>query len=561
MADNIEITAKLKLDTSEAEAKIAGLDTKKAGGVAKVALPKDTKIELPKEATEGLKEVFSGPNGLRNIGKVAKSATGGFNSLGGSLAEVAGKAPKVAGIITLIIALISAIIKLMTGTDTWKAVVEMWTKLMNSIKKILAPNLALIGEALMQVIGIVEKFLPLLKIAADLFDLSIEPLIGFVNALKPVFELIGRILTPIQRLVQVLADIGLDVIYYLTSMLADVIEFLITLLEPLIRLFEAIVQAITNLFEGLRDALGFTGRKTQASTKGQQAGNYKTSLDTWETTGDRVTKGEEEIIGAIDDLNNNSGQQADKTNSLLGEFGGIVSAIKSFLEPAISIIKTVIEFIKPIIGNLVENFKKFLGPILTVIQSVLKFIEPIIGFIGSVISWINDNILSPLLNLITKLISFVTDFFMNIVNAIGDALGNIFRGLSASSSSGFGGGLFTSEGRWGDGYNFGDVTGSVVDFVAGLFGKGWLWADGGTLDVGAQIWGMNEQGNPEFLFNAGGHDTVINSEILENAMYRAVKRAGGMGGRIEVSVKESAPSGPRELAQWLLPSLKFALKK
>lgn len=560
--ENIEITAKLKLDTSEADAKLAQLESKKAGGVAKVALPKDTKIELPEEATKGLKSIFSGPKGLQNIGKIAKSATGGFANLGNSLAGVAGKVPKVAGIITLIIALISAIVKLMTGTDTWKAVVEMWTELMNSIKEILAPNLALIGESLMQIIGIVENFLPLLKIAADLFDLSIEPIVGVFNALKPVFELIERILTPIQQLFSVLADINLDIIYWWTSMLADVIDFLIDLLEPLIQFIEAIINAIKEAFTVLRDALGFDGRKTQASTTGKQAGNYKTSLDVWETTGDRVTKGDEQIIGAIEDMAEGSDDQSKETNGLLGEFGSLISGIKKFLEPVLTIIKTVVEFIKPIIKNLIENLKKFLEPIMNIIKGVLEFIKPIINVIGSIMSWINEHILSPLLNLITKVVSFIADFFGNLIGAIGDALGNIFGGFSASSSSGFGGGLFTEEGRWGDGYQFGDVTGSVIDFAAGLVGKGWLWADGGTLDVGAQIWGMNEKGNPEFLFNAGGHDTVINSEILENAMYRAVKKAGGTGGgRIEVSVKEGAPAGPRELAQWLLPSLKFALKR
>ena len=82
------------------------------------------------------------------------------------------------------------------------------------------------------------------------------------------------------------------------------------------------------------------------------------------------------------------------------------------------------------------------------------------------------------------------------------------------------------------------------------------------MQTGTQIWGMNEQGNPEFMFNAGGRDTVVNADILAEAVYSGVVRA--ISGkqttqRIEVGVKEGTPAGPRELAQWLLPSLKFAL--
>ena len=112
-----------------------------------------------------------------------------------------------------------------------------------------------------------------------------------------------------------------------------------------------------------------------------------------------------------------------------------------------------------------------------------------------------------------------------------------------------------------------DTASTVWGAVAGGADKAWNWvkglfkADGGTLGQGAQIWGMNEQGNPEFLFNAGGHDTVINADILAEAVASGVKRAQGSGfSRIEVSVKEGVSAGPRELAQWLLPALKFSLK-
>lgn len=139
----------------------------------------------------------------------------------------------------------------------------------------------------------------------------------------------------------------------------------------------------------------------------------------------------------------------------------------------------------------------------------------------------------------------------------------IFGGVNASKDLGFGGGLFTDKGRWGDGYQFGDVTGSVVDFGLGLVGKGWLWKDGGTLPtydgggtVGAQIWGMNESGNPEFLFNSGGYDSIINANALEDAMYNALKRANKGKDVIELKVN-GAGADARQLVRWLMPALKL----
>lgn len=139
----------------------------------------------------------------------------------------------------------------------------------------------------------------------------------------------------------------------------------------------------------------------------------------------------------------------------------------------------------------------------------------------------------------------------------------VFGGLGADKDLGFGAGLFTSKGRWGDGYQAGDILGSIVDFSAGLIGKGWLWEDGGTLplyknggDIGAQIWGMNEAGNPEFLFNSGGYDSVINANALEEAMYNALKRAGIKEKSLIVKA-DGQTADARQLARWLLPALKL----
>jgi hypothetical protein len=59
------------------------------------------------------------------------------------------------------------------------------------------------------------------------------------------------------------------------------------------------------------------------------------------------------------------------------------------------------------------------------------------------------------------------------------------------------------------------------------------YANGGSLDMGTQIWGMNEKGNPEFMFNAGGYDSVINADILERAIANGTASAIASSGLLD----------------------------
>lgn len=535
MAENVEITAKLKLDTAEAEQKLKSLDAGKSKPV-EVSLPKDAKIEVPKEATKGLKEFFTGPKGLLHIGRIAKSAQGGIGGLAGSMGSLASSAPKVAGIITLILAIIAMIIKLASGTDSFKAISDAFKQLLDLVKILLAPLLAFTAEITIVLQDLINQLKPLFDIVASLLKMALTPVLYIIKALSIPIKLILAALSPILELINQLVSLIGDA---LDTVLAGVIESFEALIEPLMKLFSVVSNIIKSLFGWIRDFLGI-GSKSLYSTKGTEEQSFKSSLDAWETAGEKPTKGEEEIIDTLEGTNE------------------AIEGIKKFLQPVLDLVKSVIEFVKPAIQKMVETMKKIYEPIMVVIRTVLEFVKPIIKLVGDVVDWISKNILKPLLEFLISVVKFIADFFANLVSAIASGVSNIFGG---GKGEGFGGGLFNKSGRWGNGYQPGDIVGSVWDFVTGLAGKGWLWADGGTLDVGAQVWGMNEKGNPEFLFNAGGHDTVINKDILEEAMYRAVKRAGGTGGgRIEVSVKEGTPAGPRELAQWLLPSLKFALK-
>ena len=81
MADDIEIVAKLKLDTSDAEGKISSMAKKGTSKPVDLSLPKNTKVKLPETTKKSLSGLFKGPGGLENVAKLAQGAQGGVKGL------------------------------------------------------------------------------------------------------------------------------------------------------------------------------------------------------------------------------------------------------------------------------------------------------------------------------------------------------------------------------------------------------------------------------------------------------------------------------------------------
>ena len=100
------------------------------------------------------------------------------------------------------------------------------------------------------------------------------------------------------------------------------------------------------------------------------------------------------------------------------------------------------------------------------------------------------------------------------------------------------------------------MQGITLDMFMGMIPK---FYDGGSLDMGTQIWGMNEKGNPEFMFNAGGYDSVINADILEKAIARGTESAIISSGLLASSNQELIIKGDRidndALARAIFPAL------
>lgn len=516
MADeDVKITAKLSLDTSEAEQSLSDIGKGVKSKTLSVDIPDDTSLKLPKDATKSLDAALKGPKSLKGVGVVLKGMTAGLNGAMHSISSVTNaiSSPKVAGIITLIIAAISALIKLMSGTDTWKQMVDAFKRLKNLFSDKLASNIAVIGDIITSVVNIVTDLLgPILDIASKIFDVTMKPLMG-------ILKLIERIVALITPFLQLVADFWTGVI----DVFGKILDF-------------------------------------DTTTTGKQTGGYKTSLDTWQTSGSDLAE---------------VADSTDETKNILERFGDAFGkAFNSFVELIVGLFKGIWDRLKEHAAEIVNGIfslgQTIASWISTAVNGIGQFFQNVFQGVGQWIVNVYGAVSNWIVSAVQDTAQWISDVYTKVKDWIVSAIQSIVQGLqgfgdtvaNGGKGEGFGGGLFNGSGRWGDGYQAGDVIGSVGDFFQGVVGKGWLWASGGTLDVGAQVWGMNEQGNPEFMFNAGGHDTVINKEILSDAMYQALTKANGTGGKLklEVTVDKSSPSGPKELVQMLLPSLKFALK-
>lgn len=298
--EQITLEAKLKLDTSEAEQKLDQMSTKQP---MEVALPKDTKIKLPKDTTKGLKDIVSSDKGLKGLGRVAKSAMGGVQGLLNGLQGVSSTLTKGGGLIGLIIAIISLLVKLAQGTDTWKKMTQTFQEIWDAVGEALASNIALIGESLMQTMEILKEFLPLLDICAMLFDLTVTPLVELLFCLKPLFELIGGIVEVVATFVDLIGGTLLGIMNSLFSIFNDLVG---KALQPVIRVLDKVVDAFEWLKGKIQEFVTFITLgaiqfdNSIATTTGKKVGNYKTSLDVWQTSGDKVSADGKAIKGSVE---------------------------------------------------------------------------------------------------------------------------------------------------------------------------------------------------------------------------------------------------------------------
>lgn len=448
MEQEVEVKAKLKLDTTEAESQMNSFANKAS---KKTKATTGDKVKIPKDTQKTLSDIFTGGKGMSNIGKLAKSATGGINSLSSSLMGMTSGAGAAALALGAVAAAVAVIIKLLQGTDTMQAISQKLTETFDTLREVMAPFLSVLGDLIITLLQIVKDILPLLQPAIDWIALSLQGLVKLLQLIEPVINLVSKAM-------QALYDIMKDIIKTITFGLID-----------------------------LNSVMG--------STSATKISGTNSSLDTWETSGET----------AYDKLDNSatSLEDAAKTvqTTFADAFGSIQKVFSTIKDGIVNAASVAWDWIKNTAGNVWNGIKDIAG-----------------------------NVWSSIKDTATSVWTGLVNGVKSAASAVGSAASNLWEGVKNTAKN---------------------VWNGVTGFFSGLK----FWDNGGTL--GAQVWAMNEKGNPEFIFNSGGYDSVINANALENAMYNALKRAGVSDkSTIELKVGDSSADA-RQLVRWILPALKL----
>lgn len=525
MDEEVKLTGKLVLDTTEAEAQLSKLASN--GKKQTVSLPKDTEIELPKEATEGLTKVFKGDKGLKDAARIARGATGGIRGLLNSFSTLTSASAAAAATVGAVAAAIALIIKLLQGTDSFEYLMTTLQSLIELVRDSLAPALALIVEVVTTAVDILKTLAPILRLLGKALTIVLTPVVALLKILEPMFRVMEKYAEVSEAISNIFTDtfIGIMNSFYETVfVLIDMgIKPLLEWLDKLIAFFDQLKTRVQDFITDISGGLIRFDKATIATTTASKKENFRTSLDVWQTAGEETAAEKQARLAA--EASQHAKETADTLQYLLSgigekfkELGGKVA------EGAREAWENVKGWAKDTWNSIGSFARTTWANIEGWFKDIIDRIKAMFGKVGEVADEVKDGV--------TKGFGKVKDVASNIGSGIANVAGKV--------------GDFAKG-----------VGNKVKDFFSGIK----FWDDGGTLGLGAQVWGMNEKGNPEFLFNAGGHDTVINKAILSDALYEALVKAGAdKPQRIEVGVKEGAPAGARELARWLLPSIKFLIK-
>lgn len=523
MPDDVQLTAKLVLDTKDAEKQLSGMSAKPQA----VTLPKGTEIELPKETTKGLKGLFTGDKGLKDVGRIARGATGGIQSMLGSLGNLTSVGSMAAAVVGAVAAAVMLIVKLLQGTDTWEYIGAAIESLIDMLRDGLAPALTMLGEVVVSVIDLLKPLMPLVEAIGNGLAMLLTPLVYALKLLKPLMDIVGKLLELSNAISNVLGDTLMGIMNSLMQIIlqltSSALKPLLDLLDKAIEFFEKletkIQDFITNLTKG---AIRFD-RKTLAATTGSKQDKIRTSLDTWQTTEGETAAEKQARLAA--EAAEDAAESARGFRALLEAAGAKIADWGA---------------------KIGEGAKEAWG-------KITGFAKGMWADAGKWASAAWDNVKTWWVNLIDKIREMLHldgEFLQGVAESTQEYVQEVVEGTKSFFS-----GIADKAKSIGEGIASGAK--NVFGKVRGFLG----FADGGTIG-GAQVWGMNERGNPEFIFNAGGHDTVINKDILAEAMYEALRRSNNEGKQtIEVAVKDGTPVGARELANMLLPSLKFLLAR
>ena len=489
------VQVELELSTAKAKEALQAF-AKKASGEPVEIDAKPSEKSLSKFA-----EAFSGKGTAQAAGGISQalgSLNGGIQGAIGGITQLTSKMGAWGAVIAAVIAVFTILFQ---DTDTMAAMTRSFNSILVNLKHELAPVIAILGDILIPAFDLLAR---LMKPVGQIITAALAPALeGIMLLVDIIMQLLEPFLVMLEGFTKILAPLAnlLRIFLLPLFMLQGALEKMNPMLEQLASAFDAIGKAVEDLVNWILSLFGIPPLET--STSGEINKGTNSRFDAWDAT------------NATQVVADNTGEIAETSSKILSAIENVSNAIK--------------------------------GAVLTIKQ----IFDPLFN-------WIDD---------------FFADFkaafqelFAPIKEATRNGLENIFSSLT-NKEIGVANDLFNEEGRWGDGYQFGDIIGTLQDLGSLFIGKGWLWGkkkpeqiyfeSGGT--IGAQVWAMSESGNPEFLFNSGGYDSVINANALENAMYSALVRAGAGNSpqKIEVTARQGSV---RTFVQTILPELIFQLK-
>lgn len=232
--------------------------------------------------------------------------------------------------------------------------------------------------------------------------------------------------------------------------------------------------------------------------------------------------------------------------AIVGVFSTILTALFSpagLIVMGIMVIAGLVVLIIQQWENIVSFFQYVGSAICNIFQTVVNFVGNIFQNIANFVGNIFVTVFNVVVNTYIALANILINIWNGVIGVVEGAINSLLNVINFVGNI-FGAGLDLKV-------NFSGVKASKFEFLA--------YENGGSLNLGTQIWGMNEKGNPEFMFNAGGYDSVINADILEKAIARGTESAIISSGLLASSNQEIVVRGDRidndALARAIFPAL------
>ena len=215
----------------------------------------------------------------------------------------------------------------------------------------------------------------------------------------------------------------------------------------------------------------------------------------------------------------------------------ILSSLKDILVPVVELVGAVLDGVLALVEPLLPIISDVVRAVVDIVSPIIQYLTNIIKQVFSFIQPLVSSVLAPMLNAImaifkpiSSLASGVISKTLSVLEKINDILSpiyNVIFMLYERIGKTFNN-VFNNEGsigdRWADGYQFGDVAGTVFD--AGKTAVNWLkdklgFATGGFPEDGFFFANHNELVG-QF---SNGKTAVANNEQITEGIYRAVLSA------------------------------------